>query len=195
MTPESPTQTALVIPMPADIHRLAAWADAHLEAHWQGVLTEYRDKLDTAYAKAGDMAYGTYQHLLFRPIKRALREAGFGTQPALPGDFGHSREWGNADETHQERWIWSVVTGPDGVPLGTLVHIVPHDHSGFRIPQRPSIFGLPQTELPHIEAALSKLSPDFAAAQSFDEWYAGYLAGQEQSAQEGVPGNAAESDL
>jgi hypothetical protein len=180
MTQESPTQDIPVIPMPADIHTLAAWADAHLEARWQGVLTEYRDKLDNAYAKAGDMAYGTYQHLLFRPIKRALREAGFSTQPALPGDFGRSREWGNADETHQERWMWSVVTGLDGTPLGTLVHVVPHDHSQFRIPQHPSIFGLTQTDLPDIEAALNGLSPYFAAAQPFDEWYAGYLAGQEK---------------
>lgn len=174
-------QDTPVIPMPADIHTLAAWADAHLEAHWQAILTEYRPTLDKAYAKAGDMAYGTYQQLLFRPIKRALREAGWGTQPPLPGDFSQSREWGNADETHQERWMWSVVRGPDGTPLGTLVHIVPHDHSQFRIPQRPSIFGLTQVDLPDIEAALSELSAHFAAAQPFHEWYAGYLAGQTET--------------
>ncbi|MDB5044452.1 MAG: uncharacterized protein JWQ08_502 [Deinococcus sp.] len=173
-------QSALVSPPPADIHSLAAWADADLEAHWQTILTKSSATLDTAYAKAGDRAYGTYQQLLFRTTKRALREAGFSAYPPLPGDFSRSREWGNADETHQERWMWSVLAGPDGTLLGTLVHVVPHDHTQFRIPERPSVFGLTQTEPSAIEAALSELSAHFAAAQPFDEWYAGYLAEQEK---------------
>ena len=81
-----------------EIEVLGLWPDAHLAAQWQHVLTAHAAKLADAYARAGDAAYGTYLNLLLRAAKRKLRAAGFRAEPPLPGDFGASREWGNADE-------------------------------------------------------------------------------------------------
>lgn len=172
------------VPRPApvpdtDIHALARWVDDHLAAHWQTVLDLHRAKLEAAYQKAGDLAFGTYQNLLFRDIKRQMREAGLRATPALPGDFQTSREWGNADETDQERWMWSGVHAASGEALGTLVHVIPHDHTRFRLPRRPSVFALRETGRAEVEAALSARSPAFAAAQPFDQWYADYLKAQD----------------
>ena len=92
-----------------DIFALGAWIDAQLGEHWQDVQDAHREKLADAYSRAGDAAFGTYLNLLLRGVKRRLREAGLKTAPPLPGDFGISREWGNADETDNERWMWSAV--------------------------------------------------------------------------------------
>lgn len=166
-----------------DIHALGGWLDAALSAQWQTVLHAHREKLAAAYEKAGDAAYGTYQQLLLRDAKRQMRGAGLRATPPLPGDFMVSREWGNADETEQERWMWSVIHTASGTALGTLVHVIPHDHTGFRVPRPPRALGLPVSTRPEIEAALSARSPDFAAALPFDEWYAAYL--NEQHGKEG----------
>lgn len=158
-----------------DIRALARWVDDHLAAHWQGVLEAHHDSLVAAYAKAGDLAFGTYQNLLFREIKRQMRGDGLSAVPALPGDFQTSREWGNADGTDQERWMWSVIHAASGKALGTLVHVVPHDHTRFRLPRRPSVFALHESGRAEVDAALSARSPDFAAAQPFHQWYENYL--------------------
>lgn len=158
-----------------DIHALGQWADALLAARWQEVLETHAGQLEAAYRRAGDLAYGTYQNLLLRDLKRPLREAGLSATPPLPGDFNRSREWGNADETDQERWMWSVIHTASGEALGTLVHVIPHDHTGFRVPRRPRMFGLPETSREGVEAALSARSGEFAAALPFEDWYAAYL--------------------
>lgn len=162
-----------------DIFALSAWIDAQLEAHWQGVQDAYREKLADAYARAGDAAFGTYLNLLLRGAKRKLRESGLRTTPPLPGDFNISREWGSADETDNERWMWSAVHTALGEPLGTLVTTVPHDHTRFRLPRRPRVFALRETGRTEVEAALSRYSDNFAQALPFDRWYEAYLQQQE----------------
>ena len=162
-----------------DIFALGGRIDAQLAEQWQRVLDTYRAKLTDAYARAGDAAFGTYLNLLFRNVKRDLREAGLRTTPPLPGDFGSSREWGNADGTDNERWMWSAVHTASGEPLGTLVTTIPHDHSRFRLPRRPHVFALRETERSAVEAALCTRSDDFAGVQPFNEWYEGYLRQEE----------------
>ncbi|MBZ9750829.1 excinuclease ABC subunit UvrA [Deinococcus sp. HMF7604] len=172
----------VLLSVPSDeIEALGEWLDAVLAAQWQTVLTTHADKLADAYARGGDAAYGTYLNLLLRGAKRDLRAAGLSAEPPLPGEFGASREWGNADETDQERWMWSVVRSPTGEALGTLVLTVPHSHAQFQLPRRPRAFGLRTVDLADTEAALSKRSPDFAAALPFHAWYQAYLDTQRLS--------------
>ncbi|WP_221089374.1 DUF6022 family protein [Deinococcus aquaedulcis] len=159
-------------PVPSgDIEALGDWLDAQLAAQWQDVLGTHAGKLADAYARAGDAAYGTYLNLLLRGAKRELRAAGLRAQPPLPGDFGVSREWGNAQETDQERWMWSVLHSPDGTPLGTLVVAMAHDHTRFHLPRRPRAFGVPSVDLTQTETLLGERSADFAAALPFHAWY------------------------
>lgn len=163
---------------PLDVHAVADWIDEQLAAHWENVLEAHREKLEVAYQRAGDLAFGTYQHLLLRDVKRQLRGSGLTCTPPLPGDFGTSREWGNADETDQERWMWSLLHGAAGEPLGALVHTIPHDHTRFRVPRRPTMFGVAATTREAVEAALGARSAEFAAAPPFHVWYERYLAEQ-----------------
>lgn len=162
-----------------DIIALGGWIDDHVAENWQSVLDAHAVKLADAYTRAGDAAFGTYLNLLLRGVKRKLRGAGLKTTPPLPGDFDSSREWGNDDGTDNERWMWSAVRAASGEPLGTLVTTVPHDHTRFRLPRRPRIFALPETERTAVEAALCSLSDDFARAQPFHEWYEAYLRQEE----------------
>ena len=46
-------------------------------------------------------------------------------------DFQSSREWGNEAETHQQRWMYSVIQSSSGTTLGTLVNVIHHDHTPF----------------------------------------------------------------
>lgn len=159
-----------------DIHALALALQARVDARWQATLDDHADKLADAYARAGDLAYGTYLGLLFRPLDRDLRGAGLATSPALPGDLDRSREWGRApDETDQERWMWSLVRRADGTALGALVTAVFHDHTRFRVPRAPRVFGVAAGDEAVI-AALSAASPDFAKAREFSVEVAEYLA-------------------
>lgn len=158
-----------------DILALGGWIDAQLAESWQSVLDVHREKLADAYTRAGDAAFGTYLNLLLRGVKRRLREAGLRAVPPLPGDFDSSREWGNADGTDNERWLWSAVQTASGEPLGTLVTTIPHDHTRFRLPRRPHVFALRETERSAVEAALCARSDDFTRAQPFHERYEAYL--------------------
>lgn len=159
-----------------DIAAIAREIETYVAGEWQTILEENHDKLADAYARAGDMAYGTYLDLLFRPVHRWMREAGLRVEPKLPGDFDISREWGNADETDQQRWMWSTVRAADGRALGTLVTITHHDHTGFRVPRAPGILALEETEQDAVVAALSARSPEFAAAREASIEIAEYLA-------------------
>ncbi|MEF2278998.1 DUF6022 family protein [Deinococcus sp. YIM 134068] len=165
-----------------DILALGQWVDAQVAEQWETVLDTHREKLADAYARAGDMAFGTYLNLLLRDVKRHMRDLGLKATPPLPGDFDISREWGNADGTDNERWMWSLVTTTSGEALGTLVLSIPHDHTRFRLPRPPHVFALRETERAGVEAALSARSSDFARALPFHEEYAEYLRGQETEA-------------
>lgn len=158
-----------------DITALGTRVAQHITEHWQKILESERERLSTMFATEGDAAYGVYQNLLFKPIKALLEQAGLKASPSLPGGFQSSREWGNTDETEQQRWMWSTIRNATGEALGTLVNIIHHDHSQFRVPHQPEIIALNETVNAEVEAALSRLSTDFAQALEFTVWYAEYL--------------------
>lgn len=160
-----------------DIAAVGREIEAYVAGEWQSILEENRGLLEDAYARAGDMAYGSYLDLLFRPVHRWMRETGLRAEPKLPGDFEVSREWGRADETDQQRWMWSTVRSADGRALGTLVTITHHDHTRFRVPRAPGILVLAETGDDAVVRALSARSPDFAAARAASVEMAEYLAG------------------
>jgi hypothetical protein len=158
-----------------DIAALGAFVSAQIDAHWQGILQRDGAALERLFATEGDAAYGVFQKHLFKPIKESLKAAGLKAVPNLPGDFGSSREWGNESETHQQRWMWSVILSPSGQMLGTLVNVIHHDHTAFRVPHAPEVIALRETDSSAIAAALSSRSADFADALEFTVWYAQYL--------------------
>ncbi|MDP4095391.1 DUF6022 family protein [Paenibacillus sp. P96] len=151
----------------------------YVDENWQNVLHTNRDKLQKAYIEAGDMAYGTFLNLLFLPIHRQFKELGIRPEPKLPGDFDISREWGNTEQTDQQRWMWSSIHSPHDGPLGTIVTIVFHDHTQFRVPRQPRILALNETNKEDVVAALSLMSPDFGQALEFTVEYEEYLRSQQ----------------
>lgn len=179
MRSRSTTRVTLSGNKEADIEALGRLVEAHVAERWQAVLHDNAAKLQSAYERAGDSAYGTYLSLLFRPVHRRLKEAGLRVSPPLPGDFDSSREWGNREETDQQRWMWSAVLTADGGALGTLVTITHHDHSRFRVPRQPGVLALAQTGDEAVVEALSKRSSDFGQALPFTVEYANYLKGLE----------------
>lgn len=162
-----------------DIFALGRYIENHIEQTWQVILETQRDKLLDAFSKVGDPAYGTYYNLLYRPVHKQLKESGLRASPRLPGNFNSSREWGNADESDNQRWSWSTIKSAEGEPLGTIVTKMFHDHTQFRIPHRPEIIALRETSKADVEAALSARSADFKQAVEFRVWYAEYLKGLE----------------
>jgi hypothetical protein len=123
-----------------DIAGVCAAADGWIASHWQLILDANASRLAATFMKAGDMAYGTYLGMLLRPVMRALTAADLAVYPRLPGSFADSREWGNADESEQQRWFFSSVVRLSGDHLGMLVTVVHHDHRRFRVPHRPQMF-------------------------------------------------------
>ena len=158
-----------------DIHAIGRFIEDQIVATWETVLKKNAAKLADAYAKGGDMAYGTYLTLLFRPIHKQLREAGMTAKPRFPGNFQISREWGQADETDQQRWMWSTVNAATGGSLGTIVTIVFHDHTRFRLPRPPQIIALAETGKEAVVEALAHRSDDFRNAREASIEIAEYL--------------------
>lgn len=166
----------------ADIHALAQHVQRHVGEHWQAILDENAKKLADAYARGGDMAYGTYLGLLFRPVNRQLKAVGFVLTPDLPGDLDRSREWGNApDETNQQRRMWSLVQSADDEGLGALVTVIFHDHTGFRLPCSPHIIALTESSNDAVIGALSARSEEFRSAREFTIEVAEYLKSLESN--------------
>ncbi|WP_173087420.1 DUF6022 family protein [Devosia sp. 1635] len=128
-----------------DIHALAQRAQAMVDLELARILPVRLQEFQQQFEEVGDLAYGTLNAELFRPVHAALREAGLKAIPRLPGSFQRSREWGNADETHQQRWMWSIISGADGKPIGSLAVGSHHDHSCFRLPRSPEIIALRAT--------------------------------------------------
>lgn len=159
-----------------DILALGERIQAHVDAQWQALLEENAEVLQIAYERSGDAAYGVFLGLLYRPIRILLEQADRRAVPHLPGDFEISREWGSADETDNQRWMWSTIETVEGQTLGTLVTVVHHDHSRFRIPRPPAVIAISETEREAVEAELSHRCPEFGSAKPFSVWYAEYLA-------------------
>jgi hypothetical protein len=162
------------------IFTIAQFIEKHIAENWQTILKKNHDQLMDAYHKAGDMAYGTYLNLLYLTIHQQLKEAKLNPHPRLPGDFDISREWGqNAEGTDQQRWMWSTIHQIEtGEPIGTIVTIVFHDHTQFRLPRSPQIIGLTETTKDTIVEVLSQQSNDFKHALEFTVEYAKYLENQ-----------------
>ena len=165
----------------SDIRALGRAIEDHIAATWDTILREHDEKLRDAYEKAGDMAYGTYLTLLFSPVHQQLRRHGLRAVPSLPGDFDLSREWGAATEDDQQRWMWSTIEVAGAAPLGTIVTLVYHDHTRFRLPRRPAIIALPETGKEATVVALSRRSADFAAAREASVEIAEYLQGLDEA--------------
>jgi hypothetical protein len=158
-----------------DIFALADEFNGLIIATWQQVLEKNHAKLMKAYAEAGDMAYGSYLTLLFRPIHRRLKEIGLAPKPRLPGDFSISREWGVAEGNDEQRWMWSTIVGADGEAIGTLVTIVYHDHTQMRLPRPPHLIALREAGKEAVVEALSQRSEPFRSALEFTLEYELYL--------------------
>jgi hypothetical protein len=154
-----------------DIFTLAQYIEKHIALSWETLIDKKIDKLIYVFNLAGDTAYGMYLGWLFLPIHKQLKQALLRPEPRLPGDFSISREWGNQEETNQQRWMWSTIKAVQGKSLGTIVTIVFHDHTQFRIPQKPQIIALPQTSKEDVVEVLSQRSDDFKNALEFNIWY------------------------
>jgi hypothetical protein len=160
----------------SSIAAIAQYIEDHIAENWQSLFENNRDKLMQAYNEAGDRAYGTYLHLLFLSVHKELNEAGLRAEPRLPGDFGISREWGNTED--RQRWMWSTIFSMNEVPLGTIVTIVFHDHTQFRVPRQPEIIALLETHKEDVVEALSFRSIDFKQAREFKIEYEEYVQNQ-----------------
>ncbi|RXZ84877.1 hypothetical protein EBB07_02345 [Paenibacillaceae bacterium] len=161
------------------IEAIAGYIGNYIREEAQAVLHNNQERLLKAYNEAGDAAYGTYLNLLFLPIHKQFKKMGFRLDPHLPGNFDISREWGNEEQTEQQRWMWSTVYSSNGTALGTLVTIVYHDHSQFRIPRLPQIIALSEIGKVDVVAALSLRSPEFEEALEFTLEYERYLQSQQ----------------
>ncbi|NJL61241.1 MAG: hypothetical protein HC903_04695 [Methylacidiphilales bacterium] len=161
-----------------DIFAIGKYIESHIEEDWQILLEKHHDKLLRAFDRAGDMAYGAYLNFLFRPVHMQLKQVNLYPEPRFPGNFSISREWGNKEETNQQRWMWSNIKLTKGNSLGTIVTITFHDHNEFRIPRKPGIIALAQTKNDDVIAELSLRSVDFQKAREFQIEYEEYLRNQ-----------------
>ena len=159
----------------SNIFAIAQYIDTHIAANWQTLIEKNIDKLVDVFNRAGDMAYGMYLGWLFLPVHKQLKEAGLRPKPRFPGDFNISREWGTKEETDQQRWMWSTIESTEGKSLGTIVTITFHDHTQFRVPQKPQIIALTETSKEAVVEALSHRSADFKNALEFKIEYEEYL--------------------
>lgn len=163
-----------------DIFAIGGEIETYVAGEWRSMLDEHSDKLADAWERAGEMAYGTYLDLLYRPVHRWLKESGLRAVPRLPGEFDISREWGDGPgETDQQRWMWSTIETMEGVALGTIVTITPHDHTCFRVPRAPGVIALAEAGKDAVVDALCRRSPEFAAAREASIEIAEYMAGLE----------------
>jgi hypothetical protein len=163
------------------IAAIGKYIEDHIAENWQNVLQNNREKLLEAYREAGDMAYGTYLNLLFLTVHKQFKEAGLRPEPRFPGDFDISREWGSKEQTDQQRWMWSTVYSESGESLGTIVTVVFHDHTQFRVPRSPQIIALNEVGKEDVVAALSLRSHDFKHALEFTAEYEEYLRNQQST--------------
>jgi Family of unknown function (DUF6022) len=159
----------------SDILAIAQYIESHIALNWDSLIQNNIDKLVNVFNRAGDMAYGMYLSWLFLPVHKQLKQAKLRPEPRFPGDFNISREWGNQEETDQQRWMWSTIKSTEGKLLGTIVTITFHDHTQFRIPQQPQIIALTETSKEAVVEALSHRSADFKNALEFKIEYAQYL--------------------
>lgn len=159
-----------------DIHALADKIQSLVDGQLASILPAQQQDYDERFIRDGDMAYGALNTQLFQPVRTLLMELGLKADPRLPGDFQESREWGNAEETHQQRWMWSMIKDGGGQVVGAIAVGSHHDHSRFTLPRSPEIIGISATSQERVIQELGEKMPEFAKAPSFRLWYQDYLA-------------------
>lgn len=136
------------------IQVLADYIEQSIHEQWRRVLDECSEELQRRYDEVGEPAYGVFASRLFRPIRKQLESAGFRSEPRFPGTLAASRERGPIEE--RERLMWCVMRRNLGVPFGTIVVGLFHDHTRFRIPHPPEILALDQTDTEAIVREMSR---------------------------------------
>lgn len=159
-----------------DIRVLGNYLQNYVDCQTEALLSAPEEDWQHMFEAIGDMAYGKFNERLFQPLRQVLVSAGLKPVPRLPGSFQSSREWGNHDESHQQRWFTSRIVIREGAALGTIAVGSHHDHLRFRLPRSPEIIALEATKPREVVAALSAHRPEYGRAQEFREWYADYLA-------------------
>lgn len=159
-----------------DIQSLGKTIQNLVEEKLTEILPTRQAEFEERFRRDGDMAYGALNTELFQPVRNLLADSGLKAEPRLPGDFQESREWGNDDETHQQRWMWSMIIDQEGEAIGAIAVGSHHDHAGFRLPRSPEIVSLSAKSWDDAVAELAASMPEFATAQSFQLWYQNYLA-------------------
>lgn len=171
MSEQSPTTAAST-----DIHRLGVQIQDLVDQTLALILPGKQEDYEARFERDGDMAYGALNTQLFQPVRTLLSELGLKAEPRLPGDFQESREWGNVDETHQQRWMWSMILTSSGEIAGAIAVGSHHDHSRFRLPRSPEVLSLSAKDWDAAVCELGERLPEFAQAKSFRLWYQEYLA-------------------
>lgn len=168
-------QPAPAVVEQATVLEIAGQVQQLVDAELSTILPAREAEFQQRFARDGDMAYGALNTELFAPVRLMLKEMEIKATSRLPGDFQTSREWGNADETHQQRWMWSMLTRNGGA-FGAIAVGSHHDHSCFRLPRPPEIIGLTATTHGQVCRELARLKPDFGTSVPFREWYQQFLA-------------------
>lgn len=162
-----------------DIAQVAAAVQSLVDRGMTERFPARQAEFQALFEEVEDAAYGTLNTELFAPVRVMLREAGLKATPRLPGSFQSSREWGNADESHQQRWFWSVVSREDGTTIGALAVGSHHAHGRFHLPRSPEVVAVRATTPAAVVRELAAGMPEFGEAQEFRSWYADYLAAQD----------------
>jgi hypothetical protein len=124
---------------------VAAWIRARLDDDWQASWQRQLPALSEAWERIGEPAYGRYNRELFRPIQRDLQAEGLSCDPRLPGNLEYSEErWGPED--FRERRMWTLLLEDDGTALGALVVRFFHDHTELRLPDKPTMEALAESD-------------------------------------------------
>lgn len=129
------------------VHTVAAWIRSRLDEQWWNAWQQQQPELIEAWHRIGEPAYGLYNRELFRPVQRELEGAGLTCAPRLPGSMQFSEEeWGPED--FRERRMWTLLTDPEdgGRELGALVVRFFHDHTELRLPDKPSMEAVAETD-------------------------------------------------
>lgn len=141
------------------LHVLAAHAQQYIDDQWKLIWERHLAETERIFAKGGDSAYGFYCLKLFQPLAAEIAEAGWVTQPVLPGIFPQSEEhWGPWE--NRERRFWSVIQQDNGKALGTLITRIFHDHTQLRLPRPPHIYAIHETDPSEISHILIHTDPN-----------------------------------
>lgn len=164
-----------------DIHRFAAFLQSFIDERVPALLHAQADDWQQRFEIAGDMAYGQFNAKLLEPLRKPLKAAGLKPTPQLPGRFMSSREWGDVEETHQQRWFYSIIARAGASPLGAIAFGAHHDHHRFRLPRTPEVRAVLATTPTSVEKTLAVALPGYATALPFRQWWAQHGAAESAS--------------